>query len=98
MDDDKTKNLTPSPQMSAKQGIHKYGEMAITVIVKEFKQMVNGAYRGKPVIAAINNSELTDQDKKAALDAINMIKVKKNGTIKGRTCANGSRARLFEER
>ena len=35
------------------------------------------------------------RSKKKALEAVNLIKVKRCGKIKGRTCANGSRQRNF---
>ena len=87
--------LAPSPQMTASKGIHKYGEIAVAAMLKEFKQLVHGAFPGKPVVEAIDKSSLTEKDKKTALDAINLIKIKKNGTVKGRTCANGSKERYF---
>ena len=85
----------PSPQMSASRGIIKYGELAVAAIMKEFKQLVHGAFPGKPVVEAIKASELSEEDKKTALDAVNLIKVKKDGTVKGRTCANGSKERFY---
>ena len=85
----------PSPQMSAYKGIKEYGELAVAAMVKEFNQLVHGAFPGKPVVEAIDSSELTEEDKKTALDAVNLIKVKKNGVVKGRTCANGSKEKYF---
>ena len=93
--EDKTNNIAPSPQMPAAKGIEKYGEAAIATMIKEFKQLVDRAFPGKPVVAAINNSELTENDKKRALDAVNLIKVKRSGTVKGRTCANGSKEQYY---
>ena len=86
---------SPSPQMSAKQGIIKYGELAVAAIMKEFKQLVHGAFPDKPVVEAIKASDLSEKDKQTALDVVNLIKVKKDGTVKGRTCANGSKEKFF---
>ena len=95
MTKEKANKLAPSPQMTATKGIQKYGEVAVAAMMKEFKQLVNGAFPGKPVVEGINHKDLTDSDKKAALDAINLIKIKKNGTAKGQTCANGSREKYY---
>ena len=81
--------------MSASKGIEKYGELAVAAMVKEFKQLVDGAFPGKPVVSAIEHSELSAEDKKKALDAVNLIKVKRSGTVKGRTCANGSKEKFY---
>ena len=58
--------------------------------------MVYSAFPGKQVVQeAIEQSELTKRDKSTALDTINLIKVKKNGVIKGRMCADGSKEQYF---
>ena len=93
--EDKTNNIAPSPHMPAAKGIEKYGEAAIATMIKEFKQLVDRAFPGKLLVAAINNSELTENDKKRALDTVNLIKVKRSGTVKGRTCANGSKEQYY---
>ena len=64
-------------------------------MMKEFKQLVHGAFPGKPVVEAIKHTDLSEKDKRTALDAVNLIKVKNNGTVKGRTCANGSKERYY---
>ena len=68
-------------QMSAKDGIAKHGEEAIVALFKEFSQLHN-----KKVFKAIKASELTRQQKKNSLHALNLIKEKRNGVIKGRDC------------
>ena len=82
-------------QMSATQGIKKHGEKAIAAIFKELKQLNEGAMPGKPVITPIPFESLTEQDRSQALEAVNLIKEKRCGKLKGRTCANGSRQRNF---
>ena len=50
---------------------------------------------GKPVIGPIDPYSLTWEEKRKALDAVNLIKEKRNGKIKGRTCSNGAKQRRF---
>ena len=67
-------------QISAKEGIVKHGEEAIMALFMEFSQLHN-----KKVLKAIKASDLTRVQKKNALHALNLIKEKRNGVIKGRT-------------
>mmetsp|Transcript_11002 Transcript_11002/g.16106 ORF Transcript_11002/g.16106 Transcript_11002/m.16106 type:complete len:149 (+) Transcript_11002:1760-2206(+) len=60
-------------QMPASQGFKKFGEKALAVIIKELKQLNDGAMEGKPVVEPIDADILTDDDKKKALDAVNLI-------------------------
>ena len=46
----------PYPQMSAHKGFKLYRELAVAAIMKEFKQLVHGAFLGKPVVEAIKHS------------------------------------------
>ena len=71
-------------QMPANAGIKKHGELAIDALFKEFAQIDT-----KGVIKALQASDLTRKQKKAALRAINLIKEKRSGVLKGRTCADG---------
>ena len=82
-------------QMNAAQGIKKFGQEAIAAIWKEYKQLNEGAVPGKPVFGEVDPHTLTDMEKYSALEAVNLIKKKRSGVIKGRTCANGSRQRRF---
>ena len=43
----------------------------------------------KSILGPINNEELSSEDRKKELEAVNLIKEKKHGNIKGMTCANG---------
>jgi hypothetical protein len=71
-------------QMTAKAGIKKHGQVAIDALFKEFSQLHNlKVFRGQDA------KGLTRAQKKAALCAINVIKEKRCGKIKGRTVANG---------
>ena len=51
--------------------------------------------KGKPVVVPIDSSKLTKLEKRAALDAVNLIKEKINGDITGRTCANDAKQRRY---
>ena len=46
-------------------------------------------------ISAINQDVLSSSDKEKALDVVNLIKKNIYGTIKGITCANGSKIRQY---
>ena len=82
-------------QMSANVGFKKYGQPAIAAIVKEFTQLNEGAVPGKPVVRPVDAATLSPMEKKKALPAVNLIKEKFNGELKGRTCADGSRQRQY---
>ena len=82
-------------QMSATEGIKKHGEKAIAVLVKEFKQLDTGPMEGKKVVEPVTYNSLTPKEKKEALEAINLIKEKRDGSLKGRSCANGAKQRRF---
>ena len=77
--------------MSAKKGIKLFKERAVAAICKEFKQLDEGAIPNKPVVLPQDPSKLTREEKSRALEAVNLIKEKRNGKIKGRTCADGSK-------
>ena len=81
--------------MSAHKGIKKYGQVAIAALFKELKQLGCGAMKGKPVVVPTNPDNLTPKQKKEALEAVNLIKEKRDGKIKGRTCANEKKQRRF---
>ena len=68
-------------QMNAKKGFKKYGEVAVSAIIKEFRQLVHGAFQGKKVVDGVAPKTLTKEEKKQALDAVNLIKEKRTGEI-----------------
>ena len=90
-----TTKIAGSAQVPMEKGIKMYGERAIAAMVKELKQLNDGAMPGKPVIGPIHPSKLSETSKKKAMNAVNLIKEKRNAEIKGRTCANGSKQRLY---
>ena len=66
-------------QMSAKQGMKTFGEEVVAVMLKELKQLDQGAMPGKPVVIPIDVTKLTEKEKKEALNAINLIKRQRVG-------------------
>ena len=84
-----------SAQMSAKKGIKLFGERAVAAMVKEFRQLDKGAFPGKAVVEPIDPRTLTKEELEQVMEAINLIKEKRDGTMKGRTCADGSCQRKF---
>jgi len=80
-------------QMHASKGIKLFKERDVAALFKEYKQLNDMAVVGK-----VSYEQLTDEDKKRALRAINLIKEKRDGKIKGRTCADGSKHRKFVPR
>jgi len=77
-------------QMSAKRGIAVFGKKAIEAIFKEFKQL-----HDKGVFRPIDPKSLTPDQKRKALREITIIKEKRCGKIKGRTCADGRPQRNY---
>ena len=75
-------------QMSAKDGIQKHGQEAVMALFKKFAQL-----HDKRVFKAIRASDLSREQKRNALHAINLIKEKRNGILKGRTVADGRKQR-----
>ena len=48
-----------------------------------------------PVIIILNPDELTNSERRQALESVNLIKYKINWIIKGRTCANGRKKKMY---
>ena len=57
--------FTQYGQMSATKGIEQFGEEAIAALIKEYKQLDQGAFPGKLVVAAAIYADLTDEQKKS---------------------------------
>jgi hypothetical protein len=77
--------------MTATAGIKKHGQKAVDALVsKEFCQLDD-----KSVFAAVNAGALSAKQKSAALQAINLIKEKRDGSIKGQSCADGRPQRVL---
>ena len=62
---------------------------------KELKHLNNGANPGIPVVIPTCHDKLSTREKSEALETVNLIKIKSDGNIKGRTCANGAKQRRY---
>ena len=80
-------------QMTANKGIKLFGEKAIAAMFKEYKQL-----NDLSVLGRLDPTTLSSEQKKKSLRAINLIKEKRCGKIKGRTCADGSSHRNYVPR
>ena len=54
----------------------KFGAKAITAMLNEYKQLNIGLVPGKPVFGCIDPSKITNDEKRRALEAVNLIKKK----------------------
>jgi len=79
--------------MSAGKGIKLYGAKAIAAMFKEYKQLE--AFK---VLGRIHPDSLSHDQKRRALRAVNLIKLKRCGKMKGCTCADGSTERNYVPR
>ena len=62
---------------------------------KELKQLDDGPMSGKRAVRPIDPDTLTKDQKSRVLEAVNLIKEKRDGKIKGRTCADGAKQRKY---
>ena len=82
-------------QMQATRGFKLFGERAVAAMIKELIQLEEGPMPIKKVVTTINPDTLSAEDKAKSLNAVNLIKQKRDGTIKGRTCADGSKQKVY---
>jgi hypothetical protein len=80
-------------QMTASKGIKLYGAKAVAAMFKEYKQLDD-----LEVLGRLNPDSLTHDHKHNALRAVNLIKIKRDGKVKGRACADGSKQRNYVPR
>ena len=69
---------------------YKYG-LDDMVTIQETSENV----AGKKVVTAVDPDILIADDKAKALNAVNLIKQKRDGTIKVRTCDDGSNQKIY---
>ena len=81
--------------MNTKNWIKIFGEKAIVDMFKEYKQLYDGRMSVKPVVAPFNTDGLIPLYRKKVSKAVILIKEKRCGKIKGRTCANCSKQRNY---
>ena len=77
-------------QMTARAGIKKHGQLAVNALLQEIQQL-----HDKSVFEGLDASTLSNVEKQQALRAINLIKEKRCGRIKGRTVADGRPQRIL---
>jgi hypothetical protein len=87
-----TANVTLN-QMTEKAAIRKHGKAAEAALMTEFAQLED-----LEVYESLDPASLTRAQRKAALRAINLVKEKRNGTLKGRTCADGRSQRSLYDK
>jgi hypothetical protein len=75
-------------QMSATKGIKLHGQKAIDALMVEFQQL-----HDMNVFEGMDPTLLSARQKRSALRAINLIKEKRCGRMKGRSVADGSTER-----
>jgi hypothetical protein len=80
-------------QMTASKGIKLHGSKAVAAMFKEYKQLDD-----LEVLGRLTPENLTHEQKRNALRAVNLIKIKRDGRVKGRACADGSTQRQYVPR
>jgi hypothetical protein len=75
-------------QHSMKKGIKEFGDAGVNAVLKELKQL-----HDRSVLEPKSASDLSQGDKHAALQYLMFLKKKRDGTIKGRGCADGRKQR-----
>ena len=75
-------------QMSCKQGFKKYGKRAMASMFNELRQLHVGAMEGKPVVEPVAWEDTTEEQRREALEAVELIQLNRLGTLKSRICAN----------
>ena len=80
-------------QLSLRQGLQQFGEEGDDAAYAEMKQL-----HMRDSFAPKLPSELTKEQMEQVLESIMLLKQKKDGTIKGRNCADGRKQRDFTEK
>ena len=57
-------HLFLSSQMNARKGIKEFGQRAISTMIKEFQQLDQGAFPGKPVVMPVDANMIIWEEKK----------------------------------
>ena len=80
-------------QMSAREGLKRFGERAANALIDEWVQLDR-----LEVFEGANFYDVTPEHRKKALRLVQLIKEKRCGKIKGRTCADGRKQRDYISR
>ena len=78
-------------QMGMKKGIKVFGEAGVRSIFKEMKQ-----FHDREVVRPLKPSQITNEVKRKALAYLMFLKMKSNGEIKARGCADGRPQRVYK--
>jgi len=77
-------------QMTAKEGLKRFGQLAEDALLIEWKQLDNlKVYQG------VYYNQLTPEHRARVLRLVQLIKLKRCGKLKGRTCADGRKQRGY---
>ena len=83
--EDPARIIQLAQQLSLNKGLKKLGKKGRNAACKELHQTHNRV-KFKPV----DVNSLTPEERKKAIKSLMFLTEKRNGTMKGRTCANGS--------
>lgn len=78
---------------SLMKGLKKFGQKGRDAAYKEMKQL-----HDRVVFKPIKVEDLTELEKRRAMESLIFLVEKRDGTVKGRTCANGSTQREYMDR
>ena len=81
--------------MSARCVIKEFGEQVVAAMMKEFCQLDQSAFPGKPIVKSIDPATITLQEIKEALKVVSLIREKWSGVVKDCTCTDGSKQRKY---
>ncbi len=77
-------------QHNMKKGIKLFGDAGIDAVLKELQQL-----HDRKVLEPKDVTKMLGDDKRAPLQYLMFLKQKRNGTIKGRGCADGRKQRPY---
>jgi hypothetical protein len=72
-------------QYSLRKGLKKFQKVGEEAVSKELKQL-----HMRDTFAPQNSEELSDEQKRGALESLVFLKEKRDRSVKGRACADGS--------
>ena len=85
---DLTLETTAFTQHSVRKGLKLFGERGVDAVIKELTQL-----HDRGVLEPKDADQLTEEEREAALQYLMFLKEKRNGTVKGRGCADGRKQR-----
>jgi Reverse transcriptase (RNA-dependent DNA polymerase) len=77
-------------QHSVRKGLRIFGEAGVDAVLKELKQLYD-----REVVRPVGREDMTDEERDAALQYLMYLKQKRDGTVKGRGCADGRKQRAY---